>query len=120
MRLENNPDQDTVNAWLEAAKDLGIRVTAPFSLVTSTGEIEIYEALVHEFGGSKGTVTGRIVGYEGDPTDSRQKLGYFASNLGLSYRQYDRDLFTATLNDWGWFGESAMTPSWYTGEVWGK
>jgi hypothetical protein len=33
-----------------------------------------------------------------------------------SYARYDRDLFLATLNDWGWFGDPADAPEWYTGK----
>jgi hypothetical protein len=76
MRMEKGLDQDIVRAWLEAAKDLGIRVTAPFDLVNEGGEVELYEALVQDFGGPKGTVTGRIVGSDADPVDARQKLGF--------------------------------------------
>jgi len=117
-RLEKCFDQEIVNAWLEAARDLNIRVTAPFSIVTENGETETYEALVHDFGGSKGALTGKIVGYGSDPIESRTKAGYFASNLADSYRKYDRAHFTATLDDWQWFGDINERPSWYTGTPW--
>jgi len=42
-------------AWLKAAKDLGIRVVAPFTVRTSEGELGTYEAHVLDFGGPKGT-----------------------------------------------------------------
>jgi hypothetical protein len=53
-------DMEIVQAWLMAAADLGIRVTAPFTMVAPSGESEIFEALVHDFGGLRGTVTGRV------------------------------------------------------------
>jgi hypothetical protein len=35
-----------------------------------------------------------------------------------SHALYDRDLFVATLNDWGWIGDPAHAPVWYTGKPW--
>ena len=109
-------DMEIVQAWLMAAADLGIRVTAPFSIAARSGELEIFEALVHEFGGSKGTVTGRVAAH--DSAASRSDLGYYASNLSDSYRRYDRTLFVATLDDWKWYGPDDRRPSWYTGRNW--
>jgi hypothetical protein len=37
-------DEEICQAWLEAAKDLGIRVVAPFTLESAPGEATIYEA----------------------------------------------------------------------------
>jgi hypothetical protein len=113
-------DTDVVNSWLAAAEDLGVKVTAPFTLVTSSGDRETFEALVHNFGGPKGTVTGRVVGSQGDPVKSRSESGYYASNLGDAYRHYDRSLFIATLDDWKWFGKDEDRPAWYTGRTWGR
>ena len=46
---------------------------------------------------------------EGDP---------FCSLLSdESYGQFDRELFVATLNDWGWFGDG-QPPDWYEGTPW--
>jgi hypothetical protein len=118
LRIESDIDQGIVNAWLEAARDLEIRVTAPFNIVTESGEVETYEALISDFGGAKGTLIGKIVGYDADPTESRSKAGYFASNLSESYRKYDREFFIATLDDWQWFGEAERRPTWYTGKPW--
>lgn len=36
----------------------------------------------------------------------------YLSKLSRSYLDYDRALFVATLNDWGWFGQG-RPPSWY-------
>jgi len=107
---------EIVQAWLMAAADLGIRVTAPFTMVAPSGESEIFEALVHDFGGLRGTVTGRVAA--DDSAASRSDLGYYASNLSDSYRRYDRGLFVATLDDWKWYGPDDGRPSWYTGCNW--
>ena len=113
--LNREIDQEIIDAWNQAAADLGIRVTAPFSLVSKNGEEEVFEALVHDFGGPKGTLTGKI---HRDLTESRKREGYYASNLADSYRKYDRKLFQETLDDWRWFGDPDQRPSWYMGKPW--
>lgn len=112
--LDVELDQEVVDAWKRAAVDLGVRVTAPFTLIHENGE-EAYEALVHDFGGPKGTLTGKI---HRDLTESRKREGYYASNLSDSCRKYDRKLFQETLDDWQWFGNPDQKPSWYTGKPW--
>ena len=109
-------DDAISRAWLEAAKDLGIRVTAPFSVQASEREPIIYEALILDFGGPKGTVVGVLDDKLGD---CRATHGYYCSNLSSSYRDYGRQHFIDTLNDWGWFGPLELRPSWYTGKSWG-
>src|SRR5438552_296623 len=107
-------NKDLVNAWLEAASDLGIRVVAPFLLTTASGETVWCEAHVLDFGGPNGIFIGN--------TDSKQLLvlqgcdGYAFSHLGHSYRSYSRESFIDMLNDWGWFGETGKEPTWFTGE----
>ncbi len=103
------------DAWAEAARDLGIRVTAPFRLALENGEELWFEAHVADFGGPNGTV----VGNKGNVlADVRKVKGFYASNVWPSYQAYSRELFVATLNDWGWFGEKGKQPSWYSGEPW--
>jgi hypothetical protein len=50
--------------------------------------------------------------------DIRSGHGYASSDLSANYRQYDRDLFVDTLNDWQWFGQKGEQLSWYTGKKW--
>ena len=115
--MRSEIDEEICQAWLEAAKDLGIRVVAPFSLEITPGEATVYEAHVLDFGGPKGAVVGIL---EDDPPwkDIRKTYGYYGSNLGPQYRQYKRQLFIDTLNDWRWFGALQEQPSWYTGKPW--
>jgi hypothetical protein len=108
-------DQAISQAWLEAAKDLGIRVTAPFMMHLAHDKLLIYEAHVQDFGGPKGTVVGMVDDRLGD---SRTAGGYYCSNLAPSYRSYKRQHFIDTLNDWGWFGPMELRPDWYTGKPW--
>ena len=106
-------DEAISQAWLNAAQDLGIRVTAPFTV--NPDEPVIYEAHIMDFGGPKGTVVGVL---EDRIDDCRTGQGFYRSNLGTSYRQYEREHFIATLNDWGWYGPEELRPLWYTGESW--
>jgi len=108
-------DEAISQAWLQAAADLGIRVTAPFTLHVSDVEAITYEAHVLDFGGQRGTVVGVL---EDELSDCRTVLGYYCSNLASSYRSYRRQYFIDTLNDWGWFGTSEFRPPWYTGKPW--
>ena len=102
-------------AWLEAAKDLEIRVTVPFAVQASDGDPIIYEAHILDFGGPKGTVVGVL---DDRLDDCRATQGYYYSNLSFSYREYGRQHFIDTLNDWGWFGPWELRPAWYTGKCW--
>jgi len=102
-------------AWLEAAKDLEIRVIAPLAVHDPENEPIIYEAHILDFGGVKGTVVGVLDDKMGD---IRATQGYYYSNLAPLYRDYSRQRFIDTLNDWGWFGPAELQPAWYTGKPW--
>jgi hypothetical protein len=79
----------------------------------STVEVE---AFVPDLGGPNGAVA---VSSE-DPERSRLAAasGAYVSTLGTGYRQFRDVLFRATLDDWGWFGDSQHRPVWYTGMPW--
>jgi hypothetical protein len=51
-------DREIMNAWRDAARELGIRVEIPVSLVSVDGEIELYEGRAIDFGGPNGVVFG--------------------------------------------------------------
>jgi hypothetical protein len=108
-------DEAISQAWLEAAKDLGIRVAAPFTVQSGDGRLFTYEAHVLDFGGAKGSVIGVL---DDKLRDLRATQGYYISNLAPTYRRYDPQFFIDTLNDWGWFGPTAIRPAWYTGKSW--
>jgi len=105
-----------MDAWKQAARDLGIRVEIPFALKTQTGDVEFYEGHVLDFGGPKGTVFRPIT--DKDERTSRKENGFFASDLGPSHCQYNRQHFIDTLDDWKWFGPDGQQPDWYTGKNW--
>ncbi len=108
-------DEAISQAWRNAAKDLGIRVVAPFAMLAAGNESITYEAYVLDFGGPKGTVVGVL---EDKLHDCRAAQGYYYSNLSASYRLYVRQHFINTLNDWGWYGPAELRPFWYSGESW--
>jgi hypothetical protein len=91
-------DAQISDAWRQAAAELGIRVTAPFALVTESGETVCFEAHILDFGGPKGTV---VASQDSGLDDMRNRLGYYPSNLFPTYRAYVRQYFIDTLNDWG-------------------
>ena len=109
-------NRQIMDAWKQAAQDLEIRVEIPFVLRTETGQVEFYEGRVLDFGGPKGTVF-RPISVD-KKTRSREEKGFFASDLGPRYSQYDRQLFIDTLDDWKWFGPDGHQPEWYGGKNW--
>jgi hypothetical protein len=106
-------------AWISAAKDLGIEVACPYDL-DSQGRTYQYVVLIKYFGSPKGTLVFPLA-YRLDEAavEHGAQKGYFVSSLNEeSYGRYDRQLFIDTLNDWGYFGEESERPQWYTGEPW--
>lgn len=103
-------------SWLQAAKDLGIKITSPF-ILTSDGNDFIYIALIHDFGADKGTLVCTIDQWQSYvPIATRQ--GFYCSGLADVYIEYDRNRFVDTLDDWGWYGAPEAKPAWYTGKPW--
>lgn len=111
-------DLDSLSsAWQVASSELGIGVTAPFGLADGSA---MCVAWISGFGSAQGTV---IVGRNSPNRTARS----IAESQGMhyceideeTYSSYDRNLFVATLNDWGWHGDSSAAPGWYTGEPWG-
>jgi hypothetical protein len=100
--------EQLLSAWRDAADDLGINV--------ATGDDVV---LVTQFGSSEGMLCALA-----DSREDQLQLqgraearGARWSALSKSYLKYDRDLFIATLDDWGWSAEGDA-PDWYTGEPW--
>jgi hypothetical protein len=103
------------DAWRQAALELDIRVTAPFTVTAPSGEIVEFPAFVQDFGLPVGTLVCSM--HDAAP---RQLADYFVSAVNPDvYRVYERQAFVDALEDWGWFGESSP-PKWYTGvSPWG-
>ena len=116
-RADSPLDSQIMEAWKQAAQDLGIRVEIPFTLRTETGSVQVCEGRVLDFGGPKGVLF-RPIGSDENRDKSLKETGFFLSQLGSSYYQYDRQLFIDTLDDWKWFGPKGGQPEWYTGKNW--
>ncbi len=97
-----------------AARDLGISVVTPFRLKLEAGHELLCEAFVPDFGSPHGAL---VLGMDHEYADAVRRVGHWVSLLGPIYRNYSRSLFIETLVDWGWFGERASAPAWYTGRA---
>ena len=109
-------ESSIVDAWEQAATDLGIQFTAPF-VVTFAGHCLLGLGLVHHFGGRVGAIISTIERPSAGVPDA-VRSHYFSSQLSDSYTRYDRQFFIDTLNDWQFFGPDSEKPSWYTGKPW--
>jgi len=108
------------HAWRDAAEDLGITVVAPYELLDDSGDISaVAVAWVESFGSENGSVVAGLRSNRQGVQSAARRQGQFCSFINEeSYVQYDRELFVATLNDWGWHGDPAHAPAWYTGKPW--
>jgi hypothetical protein len=113
-----------VAAWNQAAKDLGIRFTSPFTINTPDGRTVEFLGFIHQFGRRLGT----LITVLHEPSSSAKLSAsddyftnddYFSSVLGSIYGEYDRELFIATLDDWQFLGAETERPAWYSGKSWG-
>lgn len=103
-----------VEAWRDAAIDLGIDVTAPYELTDRAGESLEFVARVHDFGARRGT----LVWMMPEPLPGARLpfgLFHFISTLHPDvYGEYERERFIRMLETWGWTGQGAP-PDWYRG-----
>ena len=103
-----------VDAWRTAASDLGIRVTAPFSITDDDGDQVQFIAHVQDFGASGGTLVWTMP-HAVPARRLPRGVVFFISTLNPNlYRDYDRSRFVSTLEAWGWSGRGAP-PDWYNG-----
>lgn len=87
--------------------DLGIR------FVASTDPDIV--GVLPDFGGPEGTVVG-LIGIT--PTADAIGNRWFSEINLMSYAHLDRDLWFATLNDWGWSGPGDARPEWCSDAPW--
>ena len=98
-------------AWILAASDLQLDVTAPYTIRGRHGETIEFVAHVRDFG----TKAGTLVWYMPDalPTRELPTTPYFVSVLNPNvYFDYERERFIDLLESWGWTGKG-LPPSWY-------
>jgi hypothetical protein len=103
-------------------KTWGITVVAPYELLDEGGNISAFAlAWIESFGSENGSVVAGLRSRRQAVQSAARRQGQLCSFINEeSYAQYDRDLFVATLNDWGWYGDPAHAPGWYTGKPWGN
>jgi len=106
-----------VQAWQQAARDLGFQFTSPVTVTTSDGGCFEALGLVHQFGRRIGTLIS-IIREPTQPPHLPSDDSYFISSLGTRYCNYERQLFIDTLNDWQFFGSANDRPGWYSGKNW--
>ena len=107
-------ETNMVRAWRQAADDLGIQFTSPFTLTKEARSFECL-GLVHHFGGQVGT----IISVMSEPSSRANALaqdGYEMAELSASYAEYRRADFIEMLNDWRFYGPNSDRPSWYTSD----
>lgn len=100
-----------VQAWQQAAKDLGIQFTSPFVLSRGGQSFECL-GLVHRFGASGGTIIS-VMGQPSSKIHVPTQDDYELSELSAAYAEYLRDDFIQMLNDWHFYGPDSERPSWY-------
>jgi hypothetical protein len=112
--------QAAARAWRDAAEDLRISVAAPYELIDKSGAVPaVVVAWIGSFGSPQGTVVADLQSDRNSVLSAARRQHQFCSFINAeSYARYDRDLFTATLDDWGWYGDPAESPEWYTGKSW--
>jgi hypothetical protein len=92
--------------WIEAARDLGIRVVTSF--VLSHDEISHhFDVLLPDFGGINGMVL--METFTDEKANAAMALGYGFSCL--SGGRYHRESAIECLRDWTWTGD-AERPNW--------
>jgi hypothetical protein len=103
-----------IEAWRAAANDLGIEVTAPFSIRDHGGDELEFIAHIRDFGSRRGT----LVWMMPEPLPAARLphgVFYFISALNPDvFSEYDRHRFVEALEGWGWAARGEP-PEWYRG-----
>lgn len=105
-------------AWLDAARDLGIRVEHPFHFRAPDGSTVTTQGVyLPDFGSERGVLL--TCRFDADTVcDAADQTDYYQSGLNpRAYEPYRRALYVETLNDWGWFGDEASAPDWFAGSL---
>ncbi len=93
--------------WLEAGRDLGFRVTAPFVLQIGEQSL-LFDALVHDFGADHGMLLMETWGAAKAEAAFAQGYGYSCINSGT----YERKSTIEVLRDWTWSRDEDSKPAW--------
>lgn len=101
-----------VQAWQSAAKDLGIEIIAPYTLMLASGASVKADLLVREFGSLRGMLVSASEDDLGALEDGLVAEGYSYSAFVGDELVYDRRHFIDILNDWHWNGPDDKRPVW--------
>lgn len=100
--------------WQKAASDLGLQITAPFSLSLASGHKLEATILIHQFGGIKGMLI--FTSYEevSPFVNEIVNAGYGFSILDEpgDNEDYNKEEYMELLADWGWGGDDEGRPIW--------
>jgi hypothetical protein len=106
-----------IDSWKIAADDLNITIHTQFVIRLNAKQEIKCPVFIEHFGSKLGTIIFSI--HERFDFKSLKESEYFFSALNPStYSTYNRNLFTDTLNDLGFYGDQSKIPEWYTGNPW--
>lgn len=100
--------------WAQAASDLNLRITVPFSLrLTNENKLEA-PMLVHFFGANKGMLVFTNYDDVSPYVDELAKYGYGFSVLSEpgEHENYEMEEYMELLAEWGWTGSDELKPDW--------
>ena len=106
-----------IEAWKVASVELGIKIKTDFFIQLENEKIN-FDLLIENFGSKNGTVIFTVENM--NDLEKAKKYGFYCSALSLTYRNYNREIFIETLNDWGYFGLIDEKPDWYDGHIYNK
>ena len=109
-------EEKTTAAWVEAGRNLGFEVTAPFPLATPHGTRNCIAYLPH-FSGPRGLVifAMRPPAFDTDAelVAAAEASGYAWSHLNVrAYQYFHHDSFIEALREWGYTGPIETRPTW--------
>jgi hypothetical protein len=116
MTTMNSDDDSAIKAWLQAGRELGIDVVAPFTFVMD-GRPHKCLAWVGKFGRERGLLLAGTsppdFAIDLDLRNDAARAGYHWSAINVRvYAAFDRERFIEALIDWGFKGTVGERPSW--------
>ena len=106
-------DQKLVASWLDASRDLGVRVIAPYTLRGESGQAVECEAYLPDFGSPSGAVVVSKQTERRERAKLRSISGLWCSVGAAGSRE--------TLEDFEWFGPEGHEPPWCRRKsAWGR
>lgn len=111
--MSSEIDQRFVDVWLEAARDLGIRIRAPHEIRAPGGKRVLCEVFLPDFGSANGAIIVTAKSERRLRSTLRAGGYWVAVHPDRGARTYNRNMFRDELEDIRWFGPETEKPSWY-------